>query len=119
MEVIRELISQVPNLQATKPQPPLAGMLQLPAMPPAIAQIPGIDLLAWAGTAAADQRSAFAYQQPHAKAGEVSALQHLQRYFQSDQARRYKETRNGLIGFDYSTKFSPWLAIGALSARQI
>ncbi|MGL6041495.1 MAG: FAD-binding domain-containing protein, partial [Deefgea sp.] len=30
-----------------------------------------------------------------------------------------KHTRNGLIGTDYSTKFSPWLATGAISARQI
>ena len=31
----------------------------------------------------------------------------------------YKKTRNGLIGKDYSTKFSPWLANGSLSARTI
>lgn len=31
----------------------------------------------------------------------------------------YKETRNGLLGGDYSSKFSPWLASGSLSARTI
>ncbi|NVJ46896.1 MAG: hypothetical protein HWE07_07200 [Cytophagia bacterium] len=31
----------------------------------------------------------------------------------------YKQTRNGLIGGDYSSKFSPWLAHGCLSPRQI
>ena len=31
----------------------------------------------------------------------------------------YKQTRNGLIGGDYSSKFSPWLANGSLSPRQI
>jgi deoxyribodipyrimidine photolyase len=31
----------------------------------------------------------------------------------------YKETRNGLVGVDYSTKFSPWLALGCLSPRKI
>jgi deoxyribodipyrimidine photo-lyase len=31
---------------------------------------------------------------------------------------RYKQTRNGLYGLDYSTKWSPWLATGALSPRQ-
>ena len=31
----------------------------------------------------------------------------------------YKETRNGLIGDRYSTQFSPWLAVGALSPRWI
>lgn len=32
---------------------------------------------------------------------------------------KYKETRNGLIGGDYSSKFSPWLANGSISARAI
>lgn len=31
----------------------------------------------------------------------------------------YKETRNGLLGMDFSSKFSPWLAHGNLSPRQI
>ncbi len=31
----------------------------------------------------------------------------------------YKQTRNGLIGGDYSSKFSPWLAHGCISPRQI
>jgi deoxyribodipyrimidine photo-lyase len=32
---------------------------------------------------------------------------------------KYKETRNELIGTDYSSKFSPWLANGCLSPREI
>lgn len=52
--------------------------------------------------------------------GETQALQRLNAYFwERDSLRRYKETRNGLIGPDYSSKFSPWLAVGAISARQI
>jgi deoxyribodipyrimidine photo-lyase len=31
----------------------------------------------------------------------------------------YKNTRNGLVGTDYSSKFSPWLANGSLSPRII
>ena len=31
----------------------------------------------------------------------------------------YKQTRNGLLGVDYSSKFSAWLANGSISARQI
>lgn len=31
----------------------------------------------------------------------------------------YKETRNGMLGTDYSTKFSPWLANGSLSPKVI
>ncbi len=47
----------------------------------------------------------------------VAALAHLARYFAGDAAQRYKATRNGLTGIDFSSKFSPWLAQGALSAR--
>ncbi|KAM7490687.1 hypothetical protein LguiA_033608 [Lonicera macranthoides] len=32
---------------------------------------------------------------------------------------KYKETRSGMLGPDYSTKFSPWLASGSLSSRFI
>lgn len=32
---------------------------------------------------------------------------------------RYKQTRNGLLGADFSTRLSPWLALGCLSARQV
>ena len=31
----------------------------------------------------------------------------------------YKKTRNGLLGKDYSSKFSPWLANGCISPRTI
>jgi len=51
--------------------------------------------------------------------GEQRALAHVENYFNSELASTYKETRNGLDGMDYSTKFSPWLANGCLSARQI
>jgi deoxyribodipyrimidine photo-lyase len=36
-----------------------------------------------------------------------------------DKLKVYKETRNGMLGPDYSTKFSPWLAFGTLSPRYI
>lgn len=39
--------------------------------------------------------------------------------FDSGQVSVYKETRNGLDGWDYSSKFSAWLAHGALSPRQV
>ena len=53
------------------------------------------------------------------KGGASAGEQHLKGYFASDLASTYKLTRNGLDGMDYSTKFSPWLANGALSARRI
>ena len=66
-----------------------------------------------------DPRSSFPYYQPAFGGGSTAANAHLQQYFQRGLAHTYKQTRNQLTGHDYSTKFSPWLASGALSARQI
>lgn len=51
--------------------------------------------------------------------GEQAGLAHCQRYFDSRRPGDYKQTRNGLDGMDYSTKFSPWLALGCVSPRTI
>ncbi|MBW0493699.1 hypothetical protein O181_033414 [Austropuccinia psidii MF-1] len=64
-----------------------------------------------------DERTAFPY-----KGGETEALKRLARYFfqgQDSPVRTYKSTRNGLLGEEYSTKFSPFLALGCLSPRKI
>jgi len=50
------------------------------------------------------------------KGGEKEALKRLHEYlWEKERARTYKETRNGMIEFDDSTKFSPWLALGCIS----
>ena len=36
-----------------------------------------------------------------------------------DHLRRYKQTRNSLLGADFSSRLSPWLANGSLSARSV
>ena len=54
------------------------------------------------------------------KGGESEALQRLNHYFFETQClSTYKETRNGMVGADYSSKFSPWLALGCISPRFI
>lgn len=54
------------------------------------------------------------------KGGETEAWNRLNHYFfDKDHLRNYKFTRNGLLGADYSSKFSPWLAHGCISARSI
>lgn len=54
------------------------------------------------------------------KGGETEALKRLNYYlFESKKVGFYKKTRNGLVGKDYSTKFSPWLANGSLSPKTI
>ncbi len=52
--------------------------------------------------------------------GETAGLARLQHYlWGSDAARSYKLTRDGMVGADYSTKFSAWLAQGCLSPKRI
>ena len=54
------------------------------------------------------------------KGGETNALNRLEDYvFNTKKVSVYKKTRNGLIGKDFSSKFSPWLANGSISARTI
>jgi deoxyribodipyrimidine photo-lyase len=54
------------------------------------------------------------------KGGETAGQQRLQDYFwDGDYLKNYQKTRNGMLGADYSTKFSPWLALGCLSPRDI
>lgn len=67
----------------------------------------------------ADPRSSFPFPHPAYLGAEEAALAHLDQYLMRNLPHRYKATRNGLHGVDYSSKFSPWLACGALSARHL
>lgn len=91
----------------------------LPALPDDIAVLTRPAVAADASDRDDDPRSSFPYRQPAFAGGETAALAHLDRYFARGLAHSYKATRNGLTGTDFSTKFSPWLATGALSARTI
>lgn len=52
--------------------------------------------------------------------GESVALQRVQDYiWDKDLLKVYFDTRNGMVGADYSTKFAPWLAHGCLSPRYV
>ncbi len=54
------------------------------------------------------------------KGGEKNAKNRIRNYFfETRNVSKYKLTRNGLIGEDYSSKFSPWLANGSVSAKYI
>jgi deoxyribodipyrimidine photo-lyase len=56
---------------------------------------------------------------PALDGSEMSALAHVTRYFDSSAPQSYKQTRNRLLGADYSTGLSCWLAVGALSPRTV
>lgn len=63
----------------------------------------------------ADSRAVLPFQ-----GGASAARARLKHYFwDSKRLAVYKKTRNGLVGADYSSKFSPWLANGCISARRI
>ncbi|CAH8272152.1 unnamed protein product [Arabidopsis lyrata] len=52
--------------------------------------------------------------------GESAGVGRVFEYFwKKDLLKVYKDTRNGMLGPDYSTKFSPWLAFGCISPRFI
>lgn len=54
------------------------------------------------------------------KGGETVGLERLHYYlWKTDAITTYKNTRNGMIGEIYSSKFSPWLAQGCLSPKMI
>ena len=55
-----------------------------------------------------------------AQGGETAALARLKYYlWDSDLLATYFDSRNGMLGGDYSTKFAPWLAAGCLSPRMV
>lgn len=62
-----------------------------------------------------DQRQGFVF-----VGGESEGHSRLQHYlWKQNGPDSYKKTRNGLLGANFSTRFSPWLARGCLSARQV
>ncbi len=62
-----------------------------------------------------DSRTAFPF-----KGGEDQAKKRLENYvWKTKNILDYKKTRNGLVGEDYSSKLSAWLANGSISARYI
>ncbi len=62
-----------------------------------------------------DQRSVIEF-----RGGEIAALQRLEHYFwESKSISHYKETRNQMLGADFSSKLSPWLAQGCISPKTV
>ena len=60
-----------------------------------------------------DSRSGFEF-----SGGEDQGLKRVREYI-SEALSTYKQTRNGLMGRNYSSKLSPWLACGAVSPRLV
>jgi deoxyribodipyrimidine photo-lyase len=78
-------------------------------------ELPDLSQLGFKDEVPSDERSVMKF-----KGGETEALKRLHDYFWTSNAvKTYKQTRNGLIGADYSSKFSAWIALGCLSPREV
>ncbi|WP_229724454.1 deoxyribodipyrimidine photo-lyase [Winogradskyella forsetii] len=65
-------------------------------------------------------KEAYEAAKPYLEGGEDKALERLRYYtFESELLTGYRWSRNQSIGMDYSSKFSPYLALGCISARLI
>ncbi|QLC72984.1 DASH family cryptochrome [Pseudomonas sp. LPB0260] len=109
----RELLEQ--RLQVFQPQPAPSRMPPLPEGAEALLQpLPGLSRLGL-GEPLSVPASAFPF-----SGGEAAGQARLRDYLWDSQAvRHYQQTRNQLLGSEYSSKFSPWLANGSLSPRRI
>ncbi|EGD79527.1 cryptochrome DASH [Salpingoeca rosetta] len=98
------------------PRPPPPSLQPLPqpiAGDPG--HVPPVTQLSPNAPAKADERGVLTF-----VGGETVARTRVKHYlWDTDCIATYKDTRNGLVGADYSSKFSPWLAHGCVSARWI
>lgn len=53
------------------------------------------------------------------KGGAGAGLDRVKHLITNGSMSAYKDTRNGLLGLDFSTKLSAWLALGCITARQV
>ena len=103
----RDPASDPPSDSGTEPLPTPGGLDHADGLGEPLGE-PGRD-------PQSDPRSAFPF-----RGDEPTALARLQQFcFMSDGLRHYKARRNGLVGTEFSSKLSPFLALGSLSVRRI
>lgn len=117
-------LSQLPELftrfrKQVEGSTPIRDPLPIPSIPPLPSGLdPGpLPTLASLGLSspARDPRARFTY-----LGGSTAAHARLQTYFWDlDRLRIYKETRNGMLDPDDSSRLSAWLALGCISARTV
>ena len=96
---------------------PLCAPTRCPPWPEGLARPPLLPEPEVLPPGATDARSSFPCGQAAWHGGETAALAHLTQYLARGLPHTYKATRNQLSGNDFSSKWSPWLASGALSPR--
>ncbi|KAK5175090.1 uncharacterized protein LTR77_000227 [Saxophila tyrrhenica] len=51
--------------------------------------------------------------------GSSAGIQRVKHLLESGAMTTYKDTRNGLLGLDFSTKLAAWLSLGVITSRQV
>jgi deoxyribodipyrimidine photo-lyase len=102
------------GVRAPEPRP---APTRCPPWPETLARPPHLSEPEALPPGAIDARSSFPYGQAGWNGGETAALGHLAQYLARNLPHTYKTTRNQLSGADFSSKWSPWLASGAMSPR--
>ena len=100
------------SVRATLPAPE-----RLPPLPDDLSPgpIPSLEALGFEHDGVPDERSVLPFE-----GGETRGLERVREYiWDRDMLKKYKATRNGLLGADFSSKFSAWLAHGCISPRTI
>lgn len=92
---------------------PIDTIIRIPPLPPTAKEAGLVNLVDLNATAWTN-RTNISY-----VGGARNAQVHLNQYFDRRLVDTYKKTRNWLIGMDYSSKFSPWLSVGSISARSV
>jgi len=97
---------------------PVSAPSHIPPLPSDFKRSEGITgTQSSANTAPADQNnghphSSFPHYSEACRGGSNAAEAHLRQYLERALPHSYKATRNQLHGLDYSSKLSPWLALG-------
>ena len=113
-EVFTQFRNRVEKYAAVREPVPTPERVRL--IPDVAAGImPTLSTFRFPAGSAPDTRAAVAFH-----GGETTAVARLERYvWERDLIRTYKDTRNGMLGEDYSSKFSAWLSLGCLSPRWV
>jgi len=104
-------------LDAPKRFPPLPD---IPEIIDALKFLPSLEQLGYSveeaiAAAQDDPRGVMVF-----RGGEETALARMQKWmFDDDKLKDYFDIRNGMLGEGYSSKFSPWIALGCLSPRRV
>lgn len=104
------LPSYIPEQKAPFTMPQSYDEVEAALLKPLLAKPDLTDIAAWpTGT-----KSAAPF-----RGGSMEGQKRIQHLIASGSMTRYKDTRNGMLGLDFSTKLSAWLALGCITARQI